>query len=61
MNQAKFVVVRNADIDPDVSDCNYQVALKINNDFFYVFENVTVDKAYDLATSLNIKNNLLGN
>ena len=62
MIEAKFVIVRNADIDPDVSDCNYQVALELNrNDYFYIAEDMTISEAQELATSLNNKNHLTGN
>jgi hypothetical protein len=62
MTPANFVIVRNADIDIDMSDCNYQVALLINNqEYFYVADNMTKSDAQDLANSLNIQNNLTGN
>lgn len=63
MNQAKFVVVRNADIDPDVSDCNYQVALELNGgrEYIYILDNTKEYDAENFAEFLNVKNNLNGN
>ena len=62
MNQPKFIIVLNADIDPDMSDCNYQVALKVdNNSYYYIADYMTKVDALALATSLNVINNLTGN
>lgn len=63
MIHAKFVAVRNADIDPDMSDCNYQVALELNGglEYFYILDNTKKSDAQNLADLLNIKNNLTGN
>jgi hypothetical protein len=63
MTNAKFVVVRNADIDPDMSDCNYHVALELNDslEYFYILDNTKKSDAQNLADLLNIKNNLTGN
>ena len=63
MSKHKFVVVRNADIDPDMSDCNYQVALELNDgrEYIYFLDNTKKHDAENLAEFLNIKNNLNGN
>jgi hypothetical protein len=63
MTNAKFVIVRNADIDPNISDCNYQVALELNGgrEYFYILDNTKKSDAQNLADLLNIKNNLIGN
>jgi hypothetical protein len=61
MIYAKFVVVRNADINEDTSENNYDVALQINNEFFYINYNLTKDEAINLSTLLNKQNDLIGN
>ena len=62
MTHAKFEIILNADIDPDMSDCNYQVALNLNpQTYFYVSDNLTKSDAKILADLLNIQNNLTGN
>jgi hypothetical protein len=58
MTQAEFVIVKNADIDEDISDFNFDVALKINNQYFYVSNDLKKSDAINLAASLNTKNNL---
>ena len=59
---AKFIIVLNADINPDLSDCNYQVALRLNNDsYYYIADYMTKSDALALATSLNVINHLTGN
>jgi len=58
MTHAEFVIVKNADIDADISDFNFDVALKINNQYFYVSNDLKKSDAINLAASLNTKNNL---
>jgi hypothetical protein len=54
MELPKFVIVRNADINPDVTDKHYEVALQTTQKtFFIVAIDLTQDEANLHAEKLN--------